>query len=81
MAVSGPRLDVTKQEKEVPLGSSGIQIRMKVDQIIEGFRPGKIVRVRPKSWPDDAVPREEYTDGHLDELFPTPAIFPNYKYK
>lgn len=28
--------------------------------------------------PDDAAPREEYTDGHLEELFPTPAIFPQY---
>jgi len=66
------------QDKEVPLGSSGIQIRMKVDQLAEGFRPGKIVRIRPMNWPDDAVPWEEYKDGHLKELFPTPAIFPKY---
>ena len=81
VAVPGPILDVARQGKEVPLGSSGIQIRMKVDQLAEGFRPGKIVRIRPKSWPDDTVPREEYTDGHLEELFPTPAIFPDYKDK
>lgn len=78
MAIKGPVLDVTKQDKEVPLGSSGIQIRMKVDLVVEGFRPGKIVRIRPMNWPDDAVPREEYTGGIKEERFPTPAIFPKY---
>ena len=78
MAIKGSMLDVTKQDKEVPLGSSGIQIRMKVDLIVEGFRPGKIVRIRPMNWPDDAVPREEYTGGTKEERFPTPAIFPKY---
>ncbi|MEQ1842900.1 MAG: hypothetical protein ABL994_21070, partial [Verrucomicrobiales bacterium] len=63
VASSGYILDVMKQDKEIPLGSSGIQIRMKVDQIIEGIRPGRIVRIRPMNWPDDAVPREEYTEG------------------
>ena len=78
MAIKGPVLEVTKQDKDVPLGSSGIQIRMKVDLIVEGFRPGKIVRIRPMNWPDDAVPREEYTGGTKEERFPTPAIFPKY---
>jgi len=78
MAIKGPVLDVTKQDKEAPAGSSGIQIRMKVDLVVEGFRPGKIVRIRPMNWPDDAVPREEYTGGKKEERFPTPAIFPKY---
>lgn len=78
VANSGSILDVMKQDKEIPLGSSGIQIRMKVDQIIEGIRPGRIVRIRPMNWPDDAVPREEYTEGHLEERFPSPDIFPKY---
>lgn len=80
VAISGPILDVMKQDKEIPipLGSSGIQIRIKVDQIIEGIRPGRIVRIRPINWPDDTVPREEYTEGHLEERFPSPDIFPTY---
>ena len=78
VASSGSILDVMKQDKEIPLGSSGIQIRMKVDQIIEGIRPWRIVRIRPMNWPDDAVPREEYTEGHLEERFPSPDIFPKY---
>jgi len=78
VANSGPIMDVMKQEKDVPLGSSGIQIRIKVTQIIEGARPGRIIRIRPMNWPDDAVPREEYTEGHLDERFPSPDNMPKY---
>ena len=47
MASRGSILDVTKATGEVPLGSSGIQIRFETDLIIEGIRPGRIVRVRP----------------------------------
>ena len=78
MAIRGPILDVTKQDGEVPLGSSGIQIQLKVDLVLEGFRPGRVVRIRPLSWPDDAVPREEYTGGRREERFPSPDIFPKY---
>ena len=78
VAISGPILEVMKQDKEIPLGSSGIRIRIKVNQIIEGIRPGRIVRIRPMNWPDDAAPREEYTEGHLEERFPSPDIFPKY---
>lgn len=78
MAIRGPILEVTKQDKDVPFGSSGIQIRMKVDLVLEGFRPKRIVRIRPLNWPDDAVPREEYTGGRKEERFPTSAIFPKY---
>jgi hypothetical protein len=78
VANSGPILDVMKQEKDVPLGSSGIQIKIKVTQIIEGARPERIIRIRPMNWPDDAVPREEYTEGHLDERFPSPDTMPKF---
>ena len=78
VANSGPIMDVMKQEKDVPPGSSGIQIQIKVTQIMEGVRPGRIIRIRPMSWPDDAVPREEYTEGHLDERFPSPDTMPKY---
>jgi hypothetical protein len=82
MAIKGPIVEISKAEGEIPLGSSGIQIRMKVDLALEGFRPGRIVRIRPLEWPADEVPREEFLpDGHAspEERFPTPAIFPDYK--
>lgn len=80
MASRGPILDVTKTTDAVPLGSSGIQIRFETDLIIEGIRPGRVVRIRAANWPDLNLPREEYlNDGNNpDDRFPTPAIFPKY---
>lgn len=81
MAARGKLLDVTKLPGEAPLGSSGIQIRFETDLITEGMRPTRIVKVRPASWPDVHLPREEHLGNgasSIDERFPTPAIFPNY---
>ena len=80
MASQGPILNVTNATGEIPLGSSGIQIRFETDLIIEGIRPGRVVRVRPGNWPELTVSRDEYlNDGNNPEdRFPTPAIFPKY---
>ncbi len=78
MACRGPILEVVKPDGEPPLGSSGIQIRFETDLIIEGIRPGRVVRVRPSSWPQVNLPREEYLNGGIEARFPTPAIFPKY---
>jgi len=79
MAARGKLLDVIKTPGNVPLGSSGIQIRFETDLITEGMRPTRIVKIRPASWPDLHLPREEYIgQGSIDERFPTPDIFPNY---
>ncbi len=80
MASRGTILEVTKTDGVAPLGSSGIQIRFETDLIIEGLRPGRVVRVCPGNWPQVQVPREEYlNDGaNMEERFPTPAIFPKY---
>jgi hypothetical protein len=63
------------------MGSSGIQVVMETDLIIEGIRPGKVVRIHPGPWAAVDLPREEYLgDGEfrLEDRFPTPAIFPKY---
>jgi hypothetical protein len=81
MASKGSVLDVTKTPGDVPLGSSGIQIRFETDLITEGIRPTRIIRIRPADWPDLHMPREEYLDsGNFshEDRFPTPAIFPKY---
>jgi len=78
MASRGTFLDVVKTPGEPPLGSSGIQIHFETDLIIEGIRPGRIVRVRPGTWPQVQVPREEYLNDSLEERFPSPEIFPKY---
>lgn len=82
MASRGPIIDVSKQDKPVPVGSSGIQIQMETDLVTEGVRPGRIVRTRPEGWPNLEVPREEYlhhSRDTLDHRFPLPDIFPLYR--
>lgn len=53
------------EEKKVPLqpGSAGVQIRVKCDMLLEGFRPKHIVRVYPTSWKVIALPGEEQYFG------------------
>ena len=81
MASKGPIVEVIQSEGEIPLGSSGIQIRMETDLIIEGIRPGRIVRLSLNCWPQVHLPREEYLRdgiGDLEFRFPSPDIFPKY---
>jgi len=81
MAAGGRLLDIKPLPGKAPLGSSGIQIHFETDLITEGIRPKRIVKVRPSSWPDVHLPREEYLGNgasNMDERFPTPAIFPKY---
>lgn len=51
---------------KVPLepGSSGVQIQVKCCQLLEGFRPGHIVRFYPATWKVNALPQEEQYHGH-----------------
>lgn len=67
---------VEKVQTEPPLGSSGIQIQLDVPLILEGFRPGLIVRVRPQNWPNVKPPVEERVRGPEDR-WPSPDIFSN----
>lgn len=78
MASKGTILDVTTIPGDVPLGSSGIQIRFETDLIIEGIRPTRVVRVRAADWPSVQIPRQEYLGDSPEERFPTPAIFPKF---
>ena len=80
MASKGSIVEVIEQRDQVPLGSSGIQIRFETDLIIEGIRPARVVRVTPGGWHATNVPREEYIGFYFtaEDRFPTPAIFPKY---
>ena len=51
--------------KKIPLepGGSGVQIRVKCDMLLEGFRPHRIVRFYPATWKVTALPREEQFEG------------------
>jgi hypothetical protein len=47
--------------KKIPFepGSSGIQIKLKMDMMLEGYRPKRIVRFYPATWKVNALPKEE----------------------
>jgi hypothetical protein len=53
----GPIIEI----KRIPIepGSSGVQIKVKCDLMLEGFRPRRIVRFYPSTWKVIALPREE----------------------
>ncbi|MBB5040542.1 hypothetical protein HNQ64_004828 [Prosthecobacter dejongeii] len=80
MASKGPIRNVTQASGQPPLGSSGIQVQFETDLVIEGIRAGRVVRIRPSSWPQVQVPREEYLgdSSNAEDRFPTPDIFPKY---
>ena len=44
-SVRGNTVDWNETENP-PLGSSGFQLRVKLPQMLEGFRPGRIVRLK-----------------------------------
>ena len=82
MASKGVLTMVQRKKDNTSIGSSGIQVTLETDLVTEGFRPGRIVRIRPNNWPLVEVPRNEYLhDGRntINDRFPTPDIFPKYR--
>lgn len=57
----GNILEINKVE--VAPGSSGVQIKVKCDMMLEGYRPRRIVRFYPATWKVDELPREEKYEG------------------
>lgn len=51
--------------KKIPVepGCGGVQIRVKCDMLLEGYRPRRIVRFYPATWKVVALPREEQFSG------------------
>ena len=54
-----------KAVKQIPIepGSSGWQITLKMDLLLEGYRPKRVVRLYPAAWKVIALPREEQFFG------------------
>ena len=65
---------VEQATAEPPFGSSGIQIRFDVPLILEGFRPGRVVRIRPQNWPNVKPPVEERVRS-FEDRWPSPDLF------
>jgi hypothetical protein len=72
--MDGKLTAVEKAETAPPLGSSGIQIQFQMPLVLEGFRPGRTVRIRPHSWPNVKPPVEELVKG-FEDRWPSPDIF------
>ena len=65
---------VTKPKGEIPFGSSGVQVQFSMNLVLEGFRPGRLVRIRPQVWPKIKPPVEEQIRS-LEDRWPSPDIF------
>ncbi|MDA1052180.1 MAG: hypothetical protein O3C40_17110 [Planctomycetota bacterium] len=48
-----------KETADPPPGSSGIQIRMKFTELLDGYRPGRCVRLKCDTWTFVTMPSEE----------------------
>ena len=72
--MDGKIVAVDKFEGEPALGSSGIQVKFDIPLVLEGFRPGLTVRIRPSHWPNAKPPVEELIKG-FDDRWPNPDIF------
>lgn len=72
--MDGRIIAVEKNDNEPEFGSSGIQIQFQVPLALEGFRPGRIVRIRPHHWPKVKPPVEELVKS-LEDRWPSPEIF------
>ena len=59
---------------ELTPGDSGVRIDFEVPLILEGFRPGRIVKVRPHRWPNVKPPVEERV-RNFEDRWPSPEIF------
>ena len=72
--MDGKIVGVDKTEGEPTFGSSGIQVQFRVPLVLEGFRPGLTVRIRPHNWPKVKPPVEELIKG-FEDRWPSPDIF------
>ncbi len=48
-----------KETDNPPPGSSGIQVRLKFTELLDGYRPGRVVRVKCHDWLFVTMPSEE----------------------
>ncbi len=72
--MDGKIIEVAKSAGEPEFGSSEIQIQFEVPLVLEGFRPGRVVRIRPHNWPKVKPPVEELIKG-LGDRWPSVDIF------
>jgi hypothetical protein len=55
---NGPVLDFLDLPNPPP-GSSGLQLRVQIRELLNGYRPGRVIRLRPNGFPNVKLPPEE----------------------
>lgn len=65
-----------KEIENPPPGSSGIQVRLKFTELLEGYRPGRIVRVKCHDWIFVTMPPEERMKSLDDQARSSGLSFP-----
>ncbi len=56
-----------KRLDSVPLGSSGVQLKLKFVELLAGYTPGACVRVKAERWKFVSIPPEERLTSHEDQ--------------
>lgn len=56
-----------KEIKDPPLGSSGVQLKLKFLELLSGYKPGRCVRVKAENWKWVSVPPEERITSHEEQ--------------
>ena len=56
-----------KRLDSAPLGSSGVQLKLKFVELLAGYTPGAIVRVKAESWKFVSIPPEERLTSANDQ--------------
>lgn len=65
---NGSDLEFTQLENP-PAGSSGVQMRMRMFEMLEGVRPGRTIRIGDRDWSIPDSPREEKLWTHDIRIF------------
>ncbi len=53
--------------KNPPLGSSGVQLKLKFLELLSGYKPGRCIRVKAENWKWVSVPPEERITSHEEQ--------------
>jgi hypothetical protein len=65
-----------KEIENPPPGSSGIQMRLKFTEVLEGYRPGRCVRLKCERWPFVTMPFDERIKSLEDQKRSATMILP-----
>lgn len=56
-----------KEIENPPLGSSGVQLRLKFEELLSGYEPGRCVRIKAENWDWVSVPPEERITSRAEQ--------------